>query len=274
MQSALSSSVVIWNQYHKYPDLVGIISQIIRVTEDEYGALDIVRSKNLSKDEVISLLKKDQGIDMAILSPFSHTSLDHIKIPLQRGIEGLKVCLINQDSQEFFHQIKNISEFRAKVKFISPPDKVDAKILTQNDLSLVKVDQINSAYQELKEKPRGCLLKSVNIAADEVRKSQSSGITIEQKFLVYSEQPKFLYFSPSNKVLKERFKKGLQKILKEEQYHSQFWGQYGKTFQKMNLDSRIYIKLDNPSIIFKKNHQTWLPSLLLGNISQKKIWKL
>ena len=230
-----------------------LLRNALEITKDSYGSYvmktaNIVMNGNRRDYE----LNKDSGIVTIILgigTKEREKILTPIRIPLDKGLLGYRVFLINKRNKFKFDKITKLEMLR-KFKVGQGLGWGDIKVWESNGFKVERGSDYEGLFNMLRLErfdffPRGIL----GITEEyEDRKNTIAGLATEETILIYYPWPRYFFCSNSSegKKLAERVKVGLIKMMENGDYDRIFKKHFENKIKKLNLKKRKFFKLDNP----------------------------
>lgn len=230
-----------------------LLRNALEITKDSYGSYvmktaNIVMNGNRRDYE----LNKDSGIVTIILgigTKEREKILMPVRIPLDKGLLGYRVFLINKRNKSKFDKITKLEMLR-KFKVGQGLGWGDIKVWESNGFKVERGSDYEGLFNMLRLErfdffPRGILEITEEY---ENRKNTIAELAIEETILIYYPWPRYFFCSNSSegKKLAERVKVGLIKMMENGDYDRIFKKHFENKIKKLNLKKRKFFKLDNP----------------------------
>ncbi|MDH5518270.1 MAG: hypothetical protein OEY36_10725 [Gammaproteobacteria bacterium] len=267
---AKSSDIIVWNRLSDNPVSYRILQLALDKTVDSYGPYNLKPSIEMEQGRVHTELKRNLRVHIASFAPSQkrEDELLPIRIPVTRGLLGLRVCLIHEDNQQRFTGIDNAQQWIEKAITIGQgQDWPDTAILEANQFNVVKSAKYLPLFDMLAKKRFDCFSRSVSEVIPELNKYTDKGIILEQNYLLAYRLPTFFFLSRRNQKLAERISLGLTLANKDGSFNKTITNAYRDQFNKINIRNRKIIYLDNPFLSIEtrrtlKDESLWFNPLM------------
>lgn len=224
---------------------------------DSYSA---AMSARREIDEVIA-----GRLSNVLASEPGHHELDAatipIPIPIDRGLLGYRVALINEGQQAKFNAVHDLAGLRT-LTVGQGQDWGDVPVYRLAGVPLVTASRYDLLFPMLADHrfdmfPRGVLeitreLKAFQTAFPQMR--------IESHLLIRYPYAQFFYVSKDAPVLAKRINDGLEAMLKDGSFDALFRAYFSRSIADLHLEQRVLIDLKNPSL------PSWVP------LDRKALW--
>jgi ABC-type amino acid transport substrate-binding protein len=168
-----------------------------------------------------------------------------IEIPLDKGLIGWRIFLINKGDQPVFSAIKTLEDLQ-KIPLGQVQYWHDTEILRANNFSVVPTPTYPSTFKMLKRKRFLYFPRSISEIWNEQENQKHHDIVVEKDLLIQYPVAYFFYVSKSNMALADDIKNGLEKIIKTGVYEQLFQEYNGKYIALTDLPNRRIFRLENP----------------------------
>ena len=271
-----SDEIIIWNRLSDNPVSYKILKLALDKTIKEYGMYSLKSSIPMEQGRVMAELKSNQRVHIASFAPTNkrETELLPIRIPVTRGLLGLRVCLIKKDKQSEFLDIKTLQDFINKdISIGQGKHWPDTAILEANNLKVIKSAKYTPLFEMLIKDRFKCFSRSVSEVLPELDKYKDTGLTLEKNLLLVYRLPTFFFVSNQNKPLAARIEKGLQLANKDGSFDRVIRNAYKKQFRTINIKNRKIITLKNPFLsqqtkLILQNKSLWFNPLIKTDKSE------
>lgn len=261
-----AKEAILWQRVKAFPTIYKLLKRSIDITEEKYGKLEISPSNKFQQDEALKELESGKNLHIALFPSDKERELKYIpvRVPLNRGILGLRVCLISPKDQKTFDKIKTLDDFnKFGIKFIVGSNWIDKKILSANSLKVVESPVYENLFQLARLTPKSCFSRSINEIHGEKNIFGISNLKIEDSLLIKYHFPHFFYVSKNRPKLAKRIKEGLKKLISTREFYAIFWKNLADKIQSLKIPKRRVINFYTHSKIDHKiitdNPELWLP---------------
>lgn len=244
-----------------------LLKEALEITRSSYGNYVLKPSKyqmnGLRRDLE---LEKDSGILTVILgigTEEREKNLLPVRIPLDKGLLGYRIFIINKANQSNFLQINTLKDLQ-KYKVGQQLGWGDIEVWKANGFKVETVNNYEGLFNVLLSGRYDIFPRGILEAENEInsRKAKMPDLAIEKKLMVYYPWPRYFFFSKSNegRKLAERVEKGLMKLIETGKYEKIFQQYNGDIIKKISLEKRKIIELKNPLLSDKTpldNKKLW-----------------
>ncbi|HEY4081232.1 MAG TPA: hypothetical protein VGM81_11065 [Burkholderiaceae bacterium] len=188
-----------------------------------------------------------QGVDVmwAPATPQLDQGFLRIHVPLDKGILGWRIFLINRKDLNSFAAVHTLEQLKA-----FPAGQVtewaDTDILRSNGLSVVESMQYKDLFKMLAVQRFQYLPRGIGEIQAEARIYADLGLTIEPRLAVHYPMCAYFFVARDKVDLARHLETGLRRALKDGSYEKLFQQFNGQAIQAARLDRRTVFELDNP----------------------------
>ncbi|HEY8940407.1 MAG TPA: hypothetical protein VIM59_09465 [Cellvibrio sp.] len=234
----------------------------IKFTEFNYPQARLLRELDFVSNSVAWSMADEQR----------NSSLIPIKIPLFKGLLGMRVFLIREDDQAKFDKVKTLEDLN---HFIAGQGAhwPDTKILRENGLRVVTAMDSKSLLKMLKRRRFDYFPRGVTEAWYDVDLYQDDSLVVERNILLAYPSDLYFYVAAGNKNLASRIENGLEKLINSGEFDRYFYSHPRVKESLRNLESNrrriFYLESnDNKSTMYRNNANYWYrPYTELSTIS-------
>ena len=246
---AKANEIIVWNRLSDNPVSYKILQLALDKTKPTYGPYTLKSSIAMEQGRVINELKRNQRVHVASFAPTNkrESELLPVRIPVTRGLLGLRVCLIKEGNQHRFTNADTLQQWNKQGLSIGQGRHwPDTAILEANNINVVKSTKYMTLFVMLTKNRFDCFSRSVSEVLPELNKHKNKGIALEQEHLLVYRLPTFFFVSRLNKPLAQRIEKGLRLANMDGSFSKIIRLAYRDNFKNLKLNSRKTIYLDNP----------------------------
>lgn len=215
-----------------------------------HGEYEIQRL-NLNQMATVILMRKEGYGDViqGATREEWETNLIPIKIPILKGMLGLRVLFIHQDSQATFDKINSIEELKTLLSGAGSYWSI-TKVFAYHHFNLVQLDRQDSMYSMLEKKRFDYVTRGLHEALIEyeIFKLKEHNISIEKNLLINIPLPAYFFVNPNKPHLAKRIESGLTNIINNGVLDAIFKKHFKDKFQQLNLVNRTVFNLKNPTL--------------------------
>ncbi|MDH5425901.1 MAG: hypothetical protein OEY29_12975 [Gammaproteobacteria bacterium] len=261
-----AEEIIVWNRLSDNPVSYKILQLALDKTTNAYRPYSLRPSVPMEQGRVLTELKQNRRIHVASFAPTEkrESELLAIRIPVTRGLLGIRVCLIHEGRQKLFSDINNLQQWKDRgIKIGQGEYWPDTAILEANELRVIKSVKYKPLFDMLIKDRFDCFSRSVSEVLPELEKYKDKGIGLEQEYVLIYRLPSFFFVSRKNPKLAQRIEQGLRLANQDGSFDRIINNAYRDQFEKINLKNRKAIYLDNPYLSEKtraivKDDSLWL----------------
>jgi hypothetical protein len=219
-------------------------------TRRDFGDYRLVPvDQNLSQSRAIALLGEGRTLDVlwTMTSRGREQQLRPIRVPLLRGLMGMRLLIIRAEDQGWFDNVTKLDQLR-QLRAGQGHDWPDTEILRANDLPLVSVSNYEALFRMLKEGRFDYMPRAVNEPWEEVEAHPDMDLAVEDSLLLYYPAASYFFVAPHDDRLARRLQLGLERALEDGSLTALFRQHpvNRKAFEKAALLTRRVLRLRNP----------------------------
>ena len=243
--------IILWDRNYVREEFRDIVNLAMQLTEDEYGSYIIKSSRPMEQGTVFAALARDTGVNMAIAatSKEREKTVQTIYIPVDKGLLGFRICLVNQDDRHIFSKINTLADInKARFSIGVGTHWPDRTVIEDNGLRTSHSEVYENLFDMLYKQRFTCFLRSVNEIDSEIMAHPHMNFTDEQHIALLYPSADFMFVAKSSKRLKERLEKGIKIAIENGDFDAHFDKHYMTVLQKYNFFNRKLLFLKNKNI--------------------------
>lgn len=243
-------SYLIWSRLDENFAARHLVQLALEKTEKEYGKAVVKNASKMEQARGFKELKKGKTIDIMSGAVNAEREKDYlpIRIPVQKGLLGYRVCLIKEGSEKKFEGIKSLEDWKArKISIGQGTHWPDTTILKASGFQVMTSPRYESLFSMLKKERFDCFARAASEVSNELKKyGKEMGLVLEKKLALVYRMPDFLWVNKNNSKLQERLLKGAEIAIAD--------GSYGKVVDRLYADAlkflsgRTLIAIENPGL--------------------------
>lgn len=172
--------------------------------------------------------------------------LTAIRIPIAKGLIGLRVFVVNQDKASKFEDVMSLTDIRKLVP-VQGEEWPDTKILQANGFNVFTVPEFREAYDMIKQGKGDFFPRSViEVDAELAEEGRRSNLFLEPNMALYYPTAMYYFVSSSNKTLARLIETGLNRAIDDGSFESLFQTTYSPILERLNMQERNVFTLENP----------------------------
>lgn len=209
-----TESITVWSRTYDNPRYYQQLNQLLSLTHDHYGPYTLVRSDPVEQGRVFASLRDGQHVDVMVAGIDQQREADTLTLyyPLDQGMLGVRLCLINPASQPTLSSLTGLDDMQQhSIRFGLGSHWPDNQILTANGLVVVHTPVYRHLFSMLAKARFDCFLRGIQEISTE--HAMYPHFAIEHSFVVLYPYGHFVFVSPHSPQLYARLSLGLQRKL-------------------------------------------------------------
>ncbi|MFZ8200954.1 amino acid ABC transporter substrate-binding protein [Alteromonas portus] len=172
--------------------------------------------------------------------------LTPIRIPIAKGLIGLRVFVINQNKKAKFNDVLSLTDMRKLVP-IQGEEWPDTKILQANGFNVFTVPEFREAYNMIKQGKGDFFPRSVmEVKAELEVEGRRNSLYLEPSMALYYPTAMYYFVSSSNKTLANLIETGLNRAIDDGSFDALFESTYSPILESLGVNERKIFTLENP----------------------------
>ena len=172
--------------------------------------------------------------------------LTPIRIPIAKGLIGLRVFVINQNKKAKFDDVLSLTDMRKLVP-IQGEEWPDTKILQANGFNVFTVPEFREAYDMIKQGKGDFFPRSVmEVDAELEVEGRRNNLYLEPSMALYYPTAMYYFVSSSNKTLANLIETGLDRAIEDGSFDALFESTYAPILASLGVNERKIFTLENP----------------------------
>jgi len=229
---------------------LSVLRAALAASSAKYGTYELRRSPlSMERDRLLSEMRKGELVNLSaqITSLEWERQLMPIRIPIDKGLSGYRISLIEGSKQEQFSAITTLEQLKrlslgAGRQWSSTAVFLHAGFDVAQGNSTAGLHSMLAAHR-FEHFPRGIEEALFEQAAYAPR---FPSLEVERSMAIYFPLPRYFFVTPSQPRLAERLEYGLRHLIAEGRFDQIFHDFYDELIGKINLRKRRIFRLDNP----------------------------
>ena len=172
--------------------------------------------------------------------------LTPIRIPIAKGLIGLRVFVINQNKKAKFNDVLSLTDMRKLVP-IQGEEWPDTKILQANGFNVFTVPEFREAYNMIKQGKGDFFPRSVmEVNAELEVEGRRNSLYLEPSMALYYPTAMYYFVNSSNKTLANLIETGLNRAIDDGSFDALFESTYSPILESLGVNERKIFTLENP----------------------------
>lgn len=236
--------------YSNNPYYQELLKLALEETVDTFGSYTLVEGAGAKTVlDALKMMRTDEGIDIV------HTNTDKtrervlvpIRIPLDKGLIGIRLVLKTSDSVGSFEGIKTLNDLK-KYSYGQGFFWPDTEILRHNSLNVKMIKEYEALFTQLEAGEFDGFPRSILEIWDELESQNNKNFSIAEGFYFYYPVPIYFFVRKDELGAKiaQRIETGLREAIKNGKFDELFQKHMQPYLDKANLEQRVGIPLENP----------------------------
>ena len=166
-----------------------------------------------------------------------------IRIPIDKGLYGIRMLLVHKDNSDTFRNVKTIDDLKP-FQAGQGHDWPDFTILTSNGLPVTGNPSYEGLFLSLEHKRIDYFPRSAEEIAAEAETHKDHSIVIEPHLILHYPTAQYFFVNKKNAVLADLLIKGFERAIQDGSFERLFRQQNQKILK--TLKGRRVIELNNP----------------------------
>lgn len=194
-------------------------------------------------------LARGEHLDVAwaVTNREREAALLPVRIPLDRGLSGWRICLVRRADVDRFaevDQLADLARFRAGLGF----DWAETAVLRANGLPVVTGSNTDSLPAMLAGGRFDYYPRPLRQAWTDMQKYARLDLEVEPHIVLRFPSALYLFVNKANTTLAALLRQGLRKAIDDGAFEKLFTAQYSAYLQRAALGQRRIFQLENPSL--------------------------
>lgn len=245
-----TEEVIKIRHYHLQPrhDFALKLLELVLSKQGAPYQIEAVKSHEVLTEGRVEKMVMDGELDMLFISTSAERerSMIPIKVPIYRGLLGLRLLLIKPEQNENFKKINNLKDLKPYVAGHNVHWS-DFGIFKSNGLKVVSSTNYDALFEMLKHGRFDYFSRGVNEVWSELAQ-HSDQLVIADNVMLFYPHPVYFFVGKHRPELAALVEKGLKIATQDGSYKALFQSYYADTIKKANLNSRTMILLKNPAV--------------------------
>lgn len=256
-----------WRFVHNAPETEGdqryayhwrVLRAALEVTRSKYGDYRLEPGPPMSeKLQVVEMQRAHGGLNTLVLDATQtlEQALLPVKIPVDKGLLGYRVFLIQAEDQPRFADVRSLEQLR-QLRFGQQREWSDVAVYQAAGLPVVTGSSYEGLFHMLMLRRFDAFGRGVSEVGGELAhwRKQYPQMAIESELLLYYPLPVYFWFARTDegRLRAQRVEEGMLALIADGTLDRLFTEEYATTIQQLGLDSRRTLRIANPHL--SSNH--------------------
>jgi hypothetical protein len=264
---AKTQNIVMWYKIFNEKHTRQLLHNVFDDSINNLGHYKLLPSHPITQGRAFIELANDSSLDIMTAAPSlsREQSTYAIPVPINRGLLGVRICLLHKGNTDKFQHIETLQDIiDNKILFGQGTHWPDTQILRANGLRVFTSPLHENLHNMLRAGRFDCFPRAISEVDDELERYGRQGIEIEGSFAIVYKLPLYYWFNSENNALIQRVRSGLLKSIADRTYHEINRQSFEAIIKKYNIESRNIIYLNNPKeseLVKTTEGELWHPML-------------
>ena len=189
--------------------------------------------------------EEDINLTWALTSKDWEKNLAPVRIPLDKGILGWRLFLINKSDEKIFARVRTLADL-ARYAAGQQRDWTDVAILRANGLQVVDAAIYESMFKMLVAGRFQYFPRGVGEIWGEEERNAALGIEVEPRLALHYPVQTYFFVSRKNMRLHDLLEQGLHAAMRDGSFDKLFEQYNGEALKKARLENRRVFELKAP----------------------------
>jgi hypothetical protein len=246
---AQSQTLKVWEQNQRLPATFDFIELALDKAESKYGQYTIKTLPAPNIEQAFNLLNTPDGLDLIVsgVEKNRESQAYPIYIPLDRGLLGFRLCLINKRSVDMFDAVSTAEEFTERnLQIFVKQQWPDRGIYEDNGFPVWGFNELTGLTNTLLSDKSACFSRSLIEIGFEAAKYQD--FKIEDNIAFIYPLADIIYVNKANTRLQAALEYGLNKAIEDQSYYQLFNKHYESVLQEHSFYLRKMFLMKNDEV--------------------------
>lgn len=252
-----------WHFVHNAPETADdqrytyhwrVLRAALEVTRAKYGDYRLEPGEPMSeKLQVIEMQRPQGGLNTLVLDATQalEKALQPVKIPIDKGLLGFRVFLIQAADQPRFAEVQSLEQLR-QFRFGQQREWSDVAVYQAAGLPVVSGSSYEGLFHMLMLRRFDAFGRGVTEVAGELAhwRKQYPQMAIENELLLYYPLPVYFWFprTVEGSLHAQRVEAGMLALVADGTLDRLFNEEYGGVIQRFSLHKRRMLQIANPGL--------------------------
>lgn len=171
--------------------------------------------------------------------------LTPVYVPLDRGLFGWRLILLDKKNQGLLKDVKSLADLR-QFTFVQGYDWPDTALLAANGFRVETSTNRRALFRMLQRNRAELFPRSILEVWGEIEDKRNSSLILDRHLLLYYPTCFYFFTAKDNKPLAAALEYGLNRAVEDGSLQALFHRYFDELINKANLQERQILKLNNP----------------------------
>ena len=222
---------------------------LLQKCEQQYSDIFTLKPSRVNTQQGRSLRQleadKDMDVVWALTDQQREEALLPIRIPIDRGLIGWRLLLINSNKQLIFDNVSTAEQL-SKLVAGQGHDWPDVDVLKANHFTVASSSTYEGLFHMLAREHIDYFPRAISEVWPELASNAHLGLTVQSKLLIYYPSALYYFVNKKNVWLADTLEKCLSQATEDGSFKALFDEYYLDFILRADLKNRTIIGLDNP----------------------------
>lgn len=207
-------------------------------------------SKSLTEKRSRELLRANREVNIIWRSTTRdlEAELLPIRIPIYKGLMGLRVLLLDEENASLLRPIQQLTELRRFIP-VQGYNWPDTKVLQANGFEVTTAANLRQMYGILISDSANFSPRSIIDVWDEVSSPAfPPALKVEPHLALYYPSATYFFVHSKNLILANLVRSGLERALAKGEFDQLFLSVHKELMESANIEGRTLFELENPEL--------------------------
>jgi ABC-type amino acid transport substrate-binding protein len=225
--------------------------KVLQLAVEKAAAGDVLKPSNvrMEKGRAFLELERGAGVDVVWAVTTREREKSHlpIRIPLDKGLAGWRIFLVNKKDKDKFRDVKELAELRP---FVSGQGAgwPDVDIFRANGLAVITGFNYEGLFKMLQAGRFDYFPRSIMQAWGEERQHRGNDLAVDQYLALRYPSAIYFFVNKNNPALARRLEDGLRAAIKDGSFDKLFHEYNDAAIRRSALGNRTIIQLTHPGL--------------------------
>jgi len=240
----------LWYRNFDSPAILALLNLALAKTS-EYGDFEVTRSVEMGQGRVLRELAQSRSdlVDIANVASSSQreSQLLAVPIPIDGGLLGFRVCVVQPHALPLFEGVSSIDDLRQRnIRIGQGLHWPDTDILEVNGVPVVTHTRYEILFRMLRNDRFDCFARGVSEVMYDLQIENDPELVIEPTLLLAYPMPSYFFTAPDDYLTAHRVQLGMERAIVDGSFGDFLRQYYGKPIEELALHRRNVIVLRNP----------------------------
>lgn len=249
----------LWYRNYDSPAIYNLVRLALRKTP-EYGPYTLVRSQEISQGRALHELASGRSTGLVEIANVATSVtrekvLTPIPVPVDGGLLGFRVCLIEPEKVDRFKGVESVADLRrANIRIGQGSHWPDTPILKANGIEVVTHARYEILFGMLRNDRFDCFARGISEVLYDIRREKADDLVVEPGLLLAYPMPSYLFVGKNDHETAQRLQLGLERAIEDGSFGRYLDKWFGRAIEELNLEDRAVIALENPYLSEDSRH--------------------